>query len=104
MALVELIAGDAVGMNAALRCELPDREPIALFNIDGDFFVTRDTCTHGAAALVEGDIEEHEVFCPFHRGAFNIRNSEATVAPCIQPLLTYATQVIDGIVFVEFES
>ena len=57
MALVELIASDAVGVNEAMRFEFPDREPIALFNIAGDFYVTDDTCTHGAASLAEGDVE-----------------------------------------------
>ena len=39
---------------------------IALFNIEGSFFALDNACTHEEGPLAEGDIEGHEVTCPWH--------------------------------------
>jgi nitrite reductase/ring-hydroxylating ferredoxin subunit len=46
---------------------------IALFNIDGSFFALDNACTHEKGPLAEGDIEGHEVTCPWHGAKFDIR-------------------------------
>jgi len=39
---------------------------IALFNIEGTFFALENACTHEEGPLAEGEIEGHEVTCPWH--------------------------------------
>ena len=73
----------------ALQINLPERPPLAVFKIEGQIFVTDDTCTHGQASLCEGEIEDGVVECPFHQGAFEIATGKAISAPCSVHLKTY---------------
>ena len=50
---------------------------IALFNIDGDFFALDNLCTHEEGPLAEGEIEGHEVTCPWHGAKFDIRTAKS---------------------------
>ena len=74
---------------------------LAVFNIDGEFYVTDDLCTHGPGSLSEGYIEDDVVECNFHNGQFNIRTGEVVSPPCMIPIKTYPTLVEDGQVFIE---
>lgn len=85
--------------NEVRQVELSDRPPIAVYNLGGELFATDDTCTHGNASLSEGEIEEGEIYCPFHDGAFDIRTGQATGAPCSVPVQTYQLRVDDNSVF-----
>ena len=53
--------------------------------------------------MSEGDIDGDEIYCPFHMGAFDIRTGEATVPPCVTPLKTYQTEVVDQMVSILLE-
>jgi nitrite reductase/ring-hydroxylating ferredoxin subunit len=66
---------------------------LAVFNIDGEYFVTNDACTHGPGSLSEGYIDGDSVECDFHNGAFNIRTGEVVAPPCMIPLKTYKTHL-----------
>jgi biphenyl 2,3-dioxygenase ferredoxin subunit len=68
---------------------------VAVFNLDGEFFVTDDACTHGPGSLSEGCIEGDIVECDFHSGAFNIRTGAVAAAPCMIPVKIYRTLVDD---------
>ena len=76
---------------------------LAVFNIDGEFFVTDDACTHGPGSLSEGCIEGEVVECDFHNGAFNIRTGAVVTPPCMIPIKTYRT-VVDAEGFVSIET
>jgi len=77
---------------------------LAVFHIEGQYYVTDDLCTHGPGSLSEGLIEGHEVECDFHEGRFDVRTGEPTVPPCMVPLKTYKTKVEDGFVMIEDEA
>jgi nitrite reductase/ring-hydroxylating ferredoxin subunit len=85
---------------AALRVERGDLT-LAVFNVEGEFFVTDDACTHGPGSLSEGYIEGDVVECNFHNGQFNIKTGEVVAPPCMIPVKTYRTVVDDGKVFIE---
>jgi nitrite reductase/ring-hydroxylating ferredoxin subunit len=90
-----------VGVGKAIRIE-KNGLTLAIFNLDGEFYVTDDACTHGPGSLSEGCIAGDVVECDFHNGAFNIRTGEVAAAPCMVPLRTYRTEVDDdGIVSIE---
>ena len=75
---------------------------LAVFNLDGDFCVTDDACTHGPGSLSEGLVEGDTVECDFHGGVFNIRTGEVVAPPCMVPVKTYRT-VVDAEGFVSIE-
>lgn len=75
---------------------------VAVFNLDGEFFVTDDACTHGPGSLSEGCIEGDVIECDFHNGAFNIRTGAVVTPPCMIPVRTYPT-VVDDQGFVSIE-
>ena len=66
------------------RVEAGDRT-LAVFNIEGEFFVTDDLCTHGPGSLSEGYIDGDVVECNFHNGQFNIKTGEVVSPPCMIP-------------------
>lgn len=103
MSKVKLFLASELEVNEIRQVELDAREPIAIYNLDGEYFATDDTCTHGNASMAEGDIDGSEVYCPFHMGAFDIRTGEATVAPCSIPLKTYEIVIEDGYLFILME-
>jgi carbazole 1,9a-dioxygenase ferredoxin component len=88
----------------AKRIELSGHMPVAVFNLDGQFHVTDDTCTHGDASLCDGEIDGDVVECPFHQGAFDIRTGKAVGAPCIVDLKTYAVVVENDAVGIRIAS
>jgi carbazole 1,9a-dioxygenase ferredoxin component len=79
----------------AKRVLLDGYPPLAVFNLNGTFHVIDDTCTHGAASLSEGEIEDGEIECPYHFGRFDIRTGRAVLAPCTVSLQVYKI-FVDG--------
>lgn len=75
--------------------------PLAVFVLDGEYFVTDDTCTHSVASLCDGYQEGDEIECPFHGGAFNIKTGEAIAFPCTQPIKVYKVVIEDDYVCIE---
>jgi nitrite reductase/ring-hydroxylating ferredoxin subunit len=96
-----LVSTAQLAPGTVMRYVLDGRLALAIYNVDGEFQVTSDTCTHGEASLADGEIEGDEIVCPFHRGAFDIRSGEATRPPCLQALATYAVEIVDGMVTIE---
>jgi nitrite reductase/ring-hydroxylating ferredoxin subunit len=70
------------------------RKRLAIYNIDGEFFATDDTCTHEEASLSEGILYDDIVECPLHGAAFNVRTGEVEAFPAVVPLQTYELQVV----------
>lgn len=73
----------------------------AVYNVDGEFFVTDDMCTHGPGSLSDGYLEDDVIECNFHGGQFNVRTGDAVGPPCMVPVKTYKAHLEDGFVFVE---
>jgi nitrite reductase/ring-hydroxylating ferredoxin subunit len=97
---IELCSTDDVAPGTAIKVERAGLE-LAVFNIDGEFYVTDDHCTHGPGSLSEGYIEGDIVECNFHQGQFNIRTGEVVLPPCFVPVKTYPASVRDGKVTIE---
>jgi nitrite reductase/ring-hydroxylating ferredoxin subunit len=75
--------------------------PVAVFNVDGEFLATADTCTHARSSLAAGYIEGDQVECSWHMAKFCLRTGKALTLPATQPLTTYPTKVRNNEVFVE---
>ena len=74
---------------------------LAVFNLDGDFHVIDDACTHGPGSLSEGYIDGDVVECNFHNGQFDIRTGAVVSPPCMVAVKTYPARVEDGVVVIE---
>jgi len=74
---------------------------LAVFNVDGEFFVTDDACTHGPGSLAEGYLSDDVVECNFHGGQFNVRTGEVVSPPCMIPVKTYPVTVEEGRVLID---
>jgi nitrite reductase/ring-hydroxylating ferredoxin subunit len=99
---LELCKADQIAPGEALRVEKDDLI-LAVFNVEGEYYVTDDTCTHGPGSLSEGYIDGDVVECNFHNGQFDIRTGEVVSPPCMVPVKTYPTTVEDGTVVIEVD-
>ncbi|MCG8542817.1 MAG: non-heme iron oxygenase ferredoxin subunit [Alphaproteobacteria bacterium] len=63
---------------------------LAVYHVEGEFYVTDDQCTHGPGSLSEGFLEGHIIECDFHAGCFDIRTGAVAEPPCYVPIRTYA--------------
>ena len=97
---IELCRAADVAVGTPLRVDA-EGLVVAVFNLDGEFFVTDDHCTHGPGSLSEGFVEGDVVECNFHGGQFNIKTGAVVGPPCMVPIKTYPTVVEDGKVFIE---
>jgi nitrite reductase/ring-hydroxylating ferredoxin subunit len=97
---IDLCDAASVAPGNALKVEAGELV-LAVFNVEGEFYVTDDLCTHGPGSLSEGYIEDDLVECNFHNGQFNIKTGEVVSPPCMIPIKTYKTTVENGRVFIE---
>lgn len=86
----EMIAVDAEGL-----------PPLAVYNVDGEFYATSNICTHSIAILTDGYLEGDIIECPLHGGAFCVKTGEPKHFPCEVPIETFELEIKDGEVFVK---
>ena len=94
---------DAVEDGEALRVDIEGRAPLAVYHLDGAFYVTDDTCSHGNASLSEGSFEDGQVECPWHVGRFCLKTGSALTFPAVTPIRAYKTFILNGAVFIHPE-
>lgn len=90
MKIVRLCKASAVAPGSVRQIEVEGiDDPLALFNVEGRFYLTEDTCTHGFASLSQGEVDGDIVLCPLHGGAFKIATGEPVEYPCTIALKTF---------------
>lgn len=97
---IELCAKDDVADGEVIKIEHDDLQ-LAVYRVDGQFYVTDDACTHGPGSLSEGYLEGHVIECDFHQGRFDIRDGKVVAPPCIVDLRTYKVIPHDSMVVIE---
>ena len=70
-----------------------DGLPVAIFNVDGDFYAIEDVCTHDGGPLAEGELKGDEVECPRHGARFSVRTGEALCMPAVEPIECYKVKI-----------
>tara|TARA_A100001037_G_scaffold216853_1_gene194702 strand:- start:764 stop:1099 length:336 start_codon:yes stop_codon:yes gene_type:complete len=89
---------DSVIMNLCKKSDVPKdggfkvekgEFSLAVFQVNGEFFVLDDLCTHGPGSLSQGYLDEYIIECDFHAGCFDVRNGEVTAPPCMVPARTF---------------
>jgi nitrite reductase/ring-hydroxylating ferredoxin subunit len=76
---------------------------LAVFRLDGDYFVTSDLCPHQGGSLSQGCVVENFIECPVHFALFDIRTGEADGGVTTKSVKTYATKVEDGRIYVDLD-
>lgn len=99
-----------IGINISV---LKDNEPVpakaggkdfAVVKVDGKIHVLDGICTHHGGPLGEGHIDNGELICPWHSGAFNIDTGKADEnTPWVTDINVYKARVDsgDGEIYVE---
>jgi nitrite reductase/ring-hydroxylating ferredoxin subunit len=80
-----------------------DGQRIGLFDVEGEIFALDDICTHGHAALSDGELYGHEIECPLHAGLFDVRTGKALCAPLTRDARCHAVKVANGDVLVKLD-
>ena len=101
--LVKICPTSEVADNSVKSFEVGNNV-IAVYNVGGTFYATDNECTHGAASLAEGILEDDIIECTLHFGAFNVKTGKAVQAPCFIDLKTFRTEVKDGQVLVDLST
>jgi nitrite reductase/ring-hydroxylating ferredoxin subunit len=92
-------AGD-VPEGATLKVET-EGLTLAVFNVEGTFYVSDDHCTHGPGSLSEGELDGYEIECDFHQGRFDVRTGAVAGPPAMIPVRTYDATVEGDRVVIE---
>ncbi len=70
-------------------------EAVAVYNVNGAYYATQDTCTHVGGPLSEGELQANQIICPWHASCFDVTNGAVMCGPAKDPLRTYRVEA-DG--------
>jgi naphthalene 1,2-dioxygenase ferredoxin component len=82
-----------------------DGKDFAVVMVDSIVYVLDGKCTHEQGALGEGYIDNGELICPMHAGAFDYRTGKANEnTSWVTDINTYKTRIdsTDGEIYLEF--
>lgn len=68
---------------------------IAIFNVEGSFYATSNTCLHRGGPLGEGFLDDAIVTCPQHGWQYDVRSGENLLNPLAR-VTTYPVKVDGG--------
>ena len=57
---------------------------IVIYNVDGNFYATTNTCAHQGGPLGDGLFEASVVTCPWHAWQFDVSTGEAVFDPGVK--------------------
>jgi nitrite reductase/ring-hydroxylating ferredoxin subunit len=92
---------ESIKEGEAIRFVTEKQLPLAIFNVDGEYLCTSDTCTHEASSLSDGYVEGDTAECAFHFARFSLRTGAVLCPPAIMPLKTFPVKVEDGKIYVD---
>jgi nitrite reductase/ring-hydroxylating ferredoxin subunit len=100
--VVRICAQSEIAPESAKAYEVGDRR-LAVFNVEGKFYVTDDECTHASASLAEGMLEGDVIECCLHFGAFDVKTGAVKASPCSIALRTYKVLLQGDDVYVDLD-
>ena len=76
--------------------------PVAIFNVNGEFYAIGDTCSHEDFPLSEGELgPDCTVECALHGSRFDLRKGNALSLPATGTTGNYPVWVEDGVIKLE---
>jgi 3-phenylpropionate/trans-cinnamate dioxygenase ferredoxin component len=76
------------------RRVIVDGTAIAVVRTDEGVFAVSDRCSHADVSLAEGEVDGCAIECWLHGSAFDLRTGVPLSLPAIEPVATYAVQVV----------
>jgi nitrite reductase/ring-hydroxylating ferredoxin subunit len=67
----------------------------------GQIYCLQARCTHAGAPLVEGELVDDVLQCPWHGSRFNIKNGSVVRGPAEKQLRTYDSKIEEDRLLVE---
>jgi len=58
-------------------------KPVAIFNVDGNFYAISDTCLHRGGPLGEGELDGKVVTCPWHGWRYDVTTGSNDMNPSV---------------------
>ena len=92
---------DDLGDEEVIRWQIDDLA-IAVYNLDGEFYATSDTCSHQQGSLSDGFVTDDCIECPMHQGRYHIPSGAVVGGPACEDLPMYPICVHDGDVYVQY--
>ncbi|GAB6919767.1 bifunctional 3-phenylpropionate/cinnamic acid dioxygenase ferredoxin subunit [Rhodococcus erythropolis] len=103
MSMTRVCMMDEVPVGEMVRFESP-YGPLLVSNVDGEYFVTQDTCTHDDWSLADGYLDGDVVECSLHWAKFCVRTGAVKALPAAVPLRTYAVTIENGFVLADLDA
>lgn len=66
---------------------------LALYNVDGTFYATDNTCLHRGGPLGDGDLDGQIITCPWHGWQYDVTTGENTFDPA-ENVKTFEVKVV----------
>jgi anthranilate 1,2-dioxygenase ferredoxin subunit len=70
--------------------------PVVLVREGDKIHALHDLCTHGAARLSDGFVENGCIECPLHQGLFDLATGAPRSAPVTEAVKTYPVRIVAG--------
>lgn len=96
----EVCRTDELGDEEVIQFLVDGEVPIAVYNVDGEFYATSDLCTYQHASLSDGFVADDEIECPAHQCRFHIVTGEVRAGPASEDLAAFTVRIHDQRVFV----
>lgn len=99
---MKVLVGKAADLQQGMAARVVvEGTPVAVFNVEGQFYAIADTCTHEEASLSEGYVDEDVVECPKHGAMFHIPTGQVRSLPATHSVATFSTVVEGADLYVE---
>jgi len=69
--------------------------PVLIIQADNAYYAIRNQCTHEDFPLLEGEIENDQIICPFHGARFCFKTGEVKAPPAFENIDTFPTRIIE---------
>lgn len=83
---------DELGNGERLIVDI-DGDPIAVFNLAGNYYAIMDICSHDDGPVAEGELDGNQIECPRHGARFDVRTGEVLSLPAVVDIPAYPVRV-----------
>ncbi|CEI83060.1 ferredoxin [Oceanobacillus oncorhynchi subsp. incaldanensis] len=77
------------------------KETVVLARVDGSVYAVDGICSHAYSEMVDGELEDHCLYCPLHFACFDIRDGSVLEGPAVTPLSVYDVMEQDGSIWIK---
>jgi nitrite reductase/ring-hydroxylating ferredoxin subunit len=92
---IDVAAAEDVADNQCLGVQV-NGTPVALVRQGDKIHALHDLCTHGAARLSDGYVEDGCIECPLHQGLFDLATGAPVSAPVTEAVKIYPARCVAG--------